>query len=330
MTTATPTTGPVRPFVSPRLSVPAPALAVAIVAIAFALRVYRLSELPPGLFGDEGWNLADILEMQATGRSPLFSPNNPGREPLFIYMQAAMAAICGVTPFAARLTSAFVGTVTVALLYRMGRTLFGPDSWAPLVSAAVLTFTLYHLLLSRVGLRAISLAPFAIASFIFLWEAFCFGRWRSFLLGGLFLGLTLQTYLAARVVPLVPLLVLVVALLRRWPLPPGFWRKSIAAVLLTTAVAAPLLILVIQDPFAFLGRTESVAVLAIGDMNEQLANIRAVAGMFIIEGSDDLRHNLPGRPMYDPAFGLLFLIGLAVVAAAAIGPLRRPLNLPIP
>jgi len=60
MTTATPTTGPVRPFVSPRLSVPAPALAVAIVAIAFALRVYRLSELPPGLFGDEGWNLADI------------------------------------------------------------------------------------------------------------------------------------------------------------------------------------------------------------------------------------------------------------------------------
>src|SRR3972149_2414480 len=100
-----------------RFHVSAPALAVGIVAVAFALRVYRLPVLPPGLNGDEAWNLIDILEMQDTRRFPLFFPNNFGREPLFIYVQGAMSLIAGATAFAARLTSAFVGTVTVALLY---------------------------------------------------------------------------------------------------------------------------------------------------------------------------------------------------------------------
>ena len=76
-----------------QIRIPAPVLALAIVAIAFALRVYRLPELPPGLFGDEAWNLVDIIEMGETGRNPLFFAKNAGREPVFTYLQAAMAAL---------------------------------------------------------------------------------------------------------------------------------------------------------------------------------------------------------------------------------------------
>src|SRR3990172_4024387 len=247
-------------------SVPAPALALAIVAIAFALRVYRLAELPPGLNGDEAWNLIDILEMQETRRFPLFFPNNFGREPLFIYLQAVMALIAGATPFVARLTSAFVGTVTVALLYRFASRLLGPGSWAPQVSAAVLSLTLYHVVASRVGLRVISTLPFTIASLFFFWNAYIDGRWRSFLFGGFFLGLTLQTYLSARLVPLVPL---------------GIVAAS---------RAAPLIYLAVQDPFAFRYRAETVAVSPTTAVSE---NVLLVASMFVLKGDANIKHNLP-------------------------------------
>jgi len=100
-----------------QIRIPAPVLALATVAIAFALRVYGLSELPPGLLGDEAWNLVDIIEMGETGRYPLFFANNAGREPVFIYLQAGMAVLGGVTPFAGRLTAAFVGVVPSTTAY---------------------------------------------------------------------------------------------------------------------------------------------------------------------------------------------------------------------
>jgi 4-amino-4-deoxy-L-arabinose transferase-like glycosyltransferase len=145
-----------------------PGVTLAVIGIAFVLRVYRLSEMPPGIDGDEAWNLMDILQMQRSRQFPIYFHDNNGREALFIYLQAIMSLICGATPFAARLTAAFVGTVTVALLYRFARALFGTGSWAPLASAAILTFTFYHVVSSRVGLRAISLSPMALASFLFL------------------------------------------------------------------------------------------------------------------------------------------------------------------
>ncbi len=315
-----------RTVLSPRVSVPAPALAAAIVAVAFALRVYRLAELPPGLYSDEAWNLVDILDMQATSRFPVYFPNNLGREPLFIYLQAGMAVVMGeVTPFVARLTSAFVGTVTIAVLYRLARAFFGAGSWAPVVSAAVLALTFSHVLSSRIGLRVISWAPFAMASFLFFWEAYRSGRWRAFLLSGLFLGLTLDTYLGARLVPLVPLTVVVVAMLRRSSLPRGFWLKSAAGGALAAAAAAPLVLLAIQEPSALWTRVE---VVASSEATSVSQNAVAVARMFTQAGDYNLRHNLPGRPLYDPALGALFLLGLPVTLAAAIKPLGRRLRFP--
>ena len=303
-----------------RINPPAPALALALVAIAFLLRVYGLSELPPGLAYDEGWNLVDILAMRETGEFPLYFPNNHGREPLFIYLQAAMAAVWGdVAPFPARLTSAFLGTLTVALLYRLARAMFGPSSWAPLTSATVLAFTLSHIVLSRTGLRGISLPPFAIASFLFLWEAHRSGRWRSFLLGGLFLGLTMQTYLAARLVLFVPLVFVLVALARRWSWPVTFWRKSVAAGLVATIVAAPLLLVTLRDPDTALERVRLAAV-PIGTIVEE--NLGPVAAMFLWKGDQNSHHNLPGRPLYAPVFGLLFAVGLVTALIAVLGPLR--------
>jgi hypothetical protein len=78
-------------------------------------------------------------------------------------------------------------------------------------------------------------------------------------------------------------------------------------------------------PGAFLEHTGGLAVRTSADLRE---NIIGVVRMFSLEGDYDLLHNLPGRPMYDPALSLLFLTGIVVVFAAAIQPLRRRLSLP--
>lgn len=93
------------------------------------------------------------------------------------------------------------------------------------------------------------------------------------------------------------------------------------------AIASPLLIMTLQNPTTFNARTENVAALTLRD---QLTNLRAVAGMLTFKGEDGLHHNVPGRPLYDPALSVLFVSGLAVTIGAAVGPLRRRLGLPSP
>ncbi|HLF07883.1 MAG TPA: glycosyltransferase family 39 protein, partial [Dehalococcoidia bacterium] len=149
-----------------------PLLGVVIVALAFFLRGWRIGELPPGFLSDEAYNVVDVVEMLETGSRPLFFTRNNGREPLFLYLQAASVALLGPTPFAARVVAVFLGTLTVALLYRLARDLFGPGSWAPVVSSLVLAVTLYHAILSREGLRSISLPPLALVALIALWSAY--------------------------------------------------------------------------------------------------------------------------------------------------------------
>jgi hypothetical protein len=145
---------------------------------------------------------------------------------------------------------------------------------------------------------------------------------------GVFLGFTLQTYLAARAFPLVIVLVLIAVMLRRWPLPPGFWRKSLASAALASVLAAPLAQLALQNPFVFSARAESVAVLRVSTAEEQLANFRKIVRMFVLEGSPDQRFNLPFRAVYDPALSILFLCGLMVTLLTVISPLRRRVGFP--
>ena len=85
-------------------------------AFALAVRLYRLPEIPPDLFGDEAANGADILSI-LRGQHPIFFERNNGREPLFIYLQAISVALLGAAPFALRLASAIIGAATIPAIY---------------------------------------------------------------------------------------------------------------------------------------------------------------------------------------------------------------------
>ncbi|MBO9370869.1 MAG: glycosyltransferase family 39 protein, partial [Chloroflexi bacterium] len=122
-----------------------------ILLLAAALRLPALGQVPPGLYHDEayyGLDAVDILQ----GRLQVYFPANNGREPLFIYLAAGTIGLLGRSPFALRLTSAFVGLLTIAATAAAGRALFSRR--VGLLAAAILSVTLWHVHLSRVGFRA--------------------------------------------------------------------------------------------------------------------------------------------------------------------------------
>jgi hypothetical protein len=150
---------------------------------------------------------------------------------------------------------------------------------------------------------------FASLSFYFLALARERGQVRVWILSGVFLGLSLYTYTAARFLPLVYLALFVTEITAR---PSGFWRWLWPRVLLlmtALVIFAPLGLYFISTPGAFLSRAQDVA---LGNGPALADNLGRVAGMFFVRGDLEWRHNLAGRPVLDAINVTPFLAGVLV------------------
>ena len=286
-------------------------------ALALALRVFALGEIPPGLYHDEAFNGLDALDVLA-GRWPVYFAANRGREPLFIYLIAATVGLLGRTPGALRLAAALCGTLTIPLTYLMARAWF--NRRVALLSAAVLAVTLWHVHLSRVGFRAVTL-PLTTALALWLGaRAYRSHHRRDWLLAGLLYGLCFYTYLAARFTPIV-LIAFALYLLftgRGRYLWPGAAWFAVG----TLVALAPLACYAVGHWDVVMGRPGEVSVFnplinggdLWGTLGRQLAD---TLGMFFVRGDTIPRHNLPGRPVLGPLLGAAMVLGLALAALRA-------------
>src|SRR3989344_3790498 len=101
-------------------------LILSVLIIASFLRLYNLTELPPGLYPDEAMNGNNAQEALDSGNFKVFYPENFGREGLFINIQALFIRQFGHYPWVLRLPSAIFGILTVLGLYLFTKELF---SW---------------------------------------------------------------------------------------------------------------------------------------------------------------------------------------------------------
>ncbi len=315
---------------------------------AFALRFYRLDQIPAGLHYDEAFNGLDayhLLEIPLA-QWPVFFTGNFGREPLFIYAMALVHMIWGPSTWTVRAVSAATGALLTPGLVWLGWEI-GPGlgvrnrrRFALWCGLAVLGL-LWSQIFARYGIRLMLFVLIQVLLWASLWHAWRTGAqeptgaltshgsagtdrpWASILwwMGtGVWAGLSFYTYLPARLLPLV---VLPPALLLLWldPVALRSRRRGIVVGLATTLlVAAPLAIYFVQNPVSFITRTDLVSVLNQGGVQALWDNLRRVLGMFWWQGDVNFRANLPGRPLLDPWMGLLFAIGLAML----IWRIRRP------
>ncbi|HEV8633322.1 MAG TPA: hypothetical protein VG370_03645, partial [Chloroflexota bacterium] len=309
------------------------ALAAAL-AVAALLRLYRLDQLPPGLAYDEAWEGLDGARI-LVGDRPVFLAGNNGREPLFAYSVAAAIALLGPTALAVRAAAAFWGVLTVASMAFLGGVLGGRG--LALAAAGLVAVSYWPLHMSRLGMRSVALPPveaLAVALLLLALGA-TFGRfvqpaWRrpwprrlAALGAGLALGLSLYTYLPARLLAAVAAAAVLAAAVGAGRRGGRAERRMVAETLLSAAVvslvvAAPLAWHYWRNPDHWLGRAAQVSVLneVRGGADPQavlLRNLRATLGAFALEGDAQPRHNLPRRPVFDPVGLFLFAVGLLLV-----------------
>ncbi|MCJ7737011.1 MAG: glycosyltransferase family 39 protein, partial [Anaerolineae bacterium] len=313
-----------------------------ILIVALGMRLYRLKDLPPGLFHDEAYNTLDA-DALARGlphprfydswevysreihtawppestRFPVYLEGNYGREALYHYFGALAVRIFGRQVWSLRLVSAVAGVLGVLGIYWVTRELFSvnPNRAARLgLLAAGVAAGVYSLLaFSRLGLRIITLVTLETLAIALWLRAARIGRWYWWASAGLLLGLSQYTYIPARTLPAIVALPTIVwyarARTRRRQLIGG----CAVALVIALLVAAPLIEFFVRYPAYLTLRAEAIAV----DRGESglivmLANIgRVFLGIFA-QGDNNPILNFPGRPLLDVFQSAFFFLGLAV------------------
>lgn len=320
-------------------------LALVLVA-ACALRVWRVGEVPPGFQFDEAHNALDARRVLSGDLQPFF-PDNGGREPLVVYLEAGALALLGPdnTVVAIRLVSALVGLLTVALMYRFATDYFS-SSFLGVLAAGYLAVSYWHLHFSRYAIRAI-LAPLWALAAVWAWwrwvgpagtddsadEVAGGGRhrYRWALVCGACVAAAFYSHPTGRLLPLVLLGHALWRTLVNRRQAARVWRGLAVAGGLAVLLSLPLIYYFAQHPDQFTAHPSDVSLAAVAAKdfagNTLLAlahNVGAMAGMFFLAGDPSTFHNLPDLPVFDPLSAVLFLVGLGLLLAAlARGPRGR-------
>jgi 4-amino-4-deoxy-L-arabinose transferase-like glycosyltransferase len=285
-----------------------------------ALRLAAIGSVPAGLYQDEAFNGLDALRV-LLGEHPLYFTANNGREPLFIYLASISIASLGRTVTAVRLPAALLGTLTIPATAALGSTLF--NRRVGLLGSTVVAITFWPLHLSRVAFRAVGLPLFLALAVAAGWHGTRRDSRAWILTGGLLYGLAFYTYLPIYFT--LPVLTLFFLYLWATGYKAQLRRAAVWFTLGTVVSLAPLASTILADPSILFGRASQVSILnpelSQGELwSTMVQHVGKGLGMFFWSGDTIPRHNLPGRPIFDPLIAPFFVIG----ALWAIRNWRRP------
>lgn len=285
---------------------------LAILLLAAFLRLWKLDVVPRGPSHDEAYNGLMALEV-LKGYLPIFFQVNVGVEPGLIYPQAAAFWAFGSDATVQRLVSVAFGMLTVALTYAFAVRLFR-SHLIGLLSTMLVAISFWHVLVSRLALRAVVMPPLQILTLLFFWRGLEDRSLRDFVLAGLFGGLTMYTYLSSRFLPFIPIAFVLYLLIRRKELK-GLWGYLGLMAVVWFLVSLPLGLYYVNNPDWFFSRAEQTLHFTPSTGSSLQVILRqtlATLGMFSFKGDLTWRYNLAGRPVFDWAMALVFYAGLVL------------------
>jgi len=155
------------------------AILLTLTLAVFLLRFQRLSELPPGLYFDEGIHGADALQVLRGEHRVFFAHEDDGLEGMIAYTIALTTTFLGRTLLAVRLPTALASAGTVFVVFWLGQLLFGRDErgqstpWRGLivggVGAGLMAVSIGQTIIGREALRANFLPLLLSLSLALLW-----------------------------------------------------------------------------------------------------------------------------------------------------------------
>ena len=309
---------------------------IGVLWIAFALRTVDLTQVPPGLHNDEVIETR-IAETVADGRLAIFFPEDTGSEGLHYYWAALFIDVFGHGVYALRLPAVFLSLISLCVVWALTRRLFGPV--AALTASAGFAVAFWPVAFGRIISHTIMLVPIAALASYCLWRAWhSTGRraWLLWGLSGLWLGLSLYAYTAARVLPVIVVAFGVYVALTQ-PIDRRRWWTGIAVLLAVAAmVALPLGVVLWQNPelddLYFFEIDRPLTELRRGNLEPVAQTALQTLGMFAFVGDPLPYYTIPGhapgdvrpgaslteqvysqgRPVFEPIGALMLLAGMLI------------------
>lgn len=305
---------------------------LSLLILSFFLRVYRIFDLPPGLWVDEIYTASNAMELTENGwanpfrMTPLVGPGWVETSNLYLYfVRFIWLLFPGFKYIQVKMVSIIPGVVAIFLLYSLVKRLWGVR--AGLAAAFFMAVSSWQITLSRWGWDEVLLTALQIPVFLYLWKGMKKGRIFNFAVAGLFLGLCQYTYAASRIIAAFTFFFLFLECLleRRF-----FQRnkRNLAFFLIVFVLTTgPLALYFTKHPVAFSSRMKEVSLIADmrreGSVRPLIRNIRLHLGMFHFRGDPNVRHHIPYVPLLDLVSGIFMLIGFIVVVLRIRNPKYR-------
>lgn len=219
-----------------------------VVTLAFFLRYYKVTDIPPALNWDEvsiGYNAYSILK---TGKDewnqflPVhFKAYGEYKLPVQIYASIPGIYFFGLNEMGVRITPVIYGTLTVLIMFFLGKVLFESEI-AGLISAFLLAVSPWHIQLTRASFESSLATLWVVLGIWFLVKGFRDQKWLVFSMVPF--ALSVFTYNSARI--FTPLFLFAVLLIYRKKLL-GYKKIVLISLLLFIVLLIPL------APFLFSG-----------------------------------------------------------------------------
>ncbi|MCA9931539.1 MAG: glycosyltransferase family 39 protein, partial [Anaerolineales bacterium] len=299
-------------------------LILLILLLAFVLRTYALTAVPPGLTHDEanhGREALDILD----GVLLFYFPLNYGSEPLYSYTAAGSMLLFGKSLFSLRLVNVVFGVLAIGATYLWVQRAF--DRRSALLTAVLLAVSFWPLAAGRQALRAGMLPFFMVGAVWYFWQIAAppgekqphKTAWGAAVGFGVCVAITLHIYLAARVAWLIfPLFIIYLAVAHRDRFRQA-WRPALLGLGVAGVLVVPMFTFLQRNPQAQTRLTMldgPLQQLSSGNLQPIWDNASEALLAFVWPGYGDmfLAYNIPGRPVFDGVTAVFFLVGLGVAA----------------
>lgn len=213
-----------------------------VIILAFFLRFYKVAEIPPSLNWDEisiAYNAYSVLK---TGKDewnvflPIhFKAYGEYKLPAQVYASIPGIAVFGLNELGVRITPVVYGTLTVLLMFFLGRAIF-QSNFVGILAALLLAISPWHIHLTRASFESSFAVFWLVLGVWLLVKGFSDKRWLIFSMVPF--AITVYTYNSARV--FTPLFLFAIFLIFKGSLL-KFRRAIILAVVVFAALMLPLL-----------------------------------------------------------------------------------------
>ena len=303
-------------------NIPVILLVLAVIALIFFFRFYRLETVVPEMTSDHAEKLWDVLDI-TNGKYSIFFPRNTGREPLYIYLSALVAGFTGISFLTIKISAVIGGLLMLPYLYLLGKEM--GSARIGLLAVAFAGIAYWPNVIERFALR-ISFYPLFVApTLYYLIRGLRRQQRNDFILAGVALGLGLHGYMPFRIMPLVVVALVGIYLLhvrdktvRKQTL---LWLGLLA--LTAWVFFIPLARYAVEFPDMFGFRAFS----RLGSIERPLpgpawqiflSNLWNALKEFNWDNGGIWVHSVPRRPALDVVSGVLFLLGVFLLTARYI------------